>query len=82
MPEAVVLEIVRSIQLTIPASSSNAIGPVLIESIEVMPEEELYSNAPPSMVRPELIVVVGLVFVWVLKVSNGTAVVEVANEKE
>lgn len=82
MPEAVVLEIVRSVQLTIPASSSNAIGPVLMESIEVMPEEESYSNAPPSMVRPELIVVVGLVFVWVLKVSNGTAVVEVANEKE
>ena len=49
--------------------------------MEVIPLDESYSNAPPSIVRPLLIVVVGLVFVWVLKVKSGVAVVEVANEK-
>jgi len=50
----------RSIQLTTPASVSKAIGPVFIESIEVILLEESYWNAPPSITNPELRVVVAL----------------------
>ena len=46
--------------------------------MEVIPELESYSMAPPSMVSPLLIEVVALVFVWVLKVRRGVEVEEVA----
>ena len=59
----VVVETGRSTQGTTPASVSKAVLPMERESIEVIPEEESYSIAPPSMVSPLFMVVVALVFV-------------------
>ena len=74
----VVVETGKSIQDTAPASVSKAVFPIDNESMEVIPEEESYSMAPPSMVSPLLIEVVALVFVLVLKVRSGVEVEEVA----
>ena len=51
IPE-VVVETGKSIQGTIPASVSNEVFPIERESMEVIPEEESYSIAPPSIVSP------------------------------
>src|SRR3989344_5657136 len=75
---AVVVETGISTQDTIPASVSKAELPIERESMEVIPEEESYSIAPPSMESPLFMEVVARLFVWVLIVRIGVAVVEVA----
>ena len=75
------MEIFKSIQLTIPASVSKAMGPVLSESAEVIPEPESYSKAPSSILNPPMIDVVATLMAVPLDVSIlkiGLAVVEVA----
>lgn len=74
----VVVETGRSTQETIPASVSKEELPIERESMEVTPEEESYSIAPPSMERPLFMEVVALLLVRVLKVSKGVEVEEVA----
>ena len=80
----VVVDTGISIQLTIPASVSKAIGPVLMESMEVIPEPESYSNAPSSTLNPPMMEVVATLMAEPLDVSIlkiGLSVVEVAKVK-
>ena len=66
-----------SIQLTIPAFSSNAMGPVLIASIEVIPLDGSNSSPPePTLNAPvtDVVAVVPSVFIAMI----GLAVVDVA----